>query len=123
MEINKDYIEYVYKVYDYLYIILEKGFEEYKILEFVLKEFEKMGFENINKGIVGIGIIVIIDFKKEGLVFVIRVDMDVLEFIIDGEKKMIYVCGYDGYIFMFLIVVKLIKERNLVKRGKLKIFF
>ncbi|MGO0916113.1 hypothetical protein ACTPEM_22795, partial [Clostridioides difficile] len=40
--------------------------------EFVLKELEKMGFENINKGVAGTGIIVTIDSKKEGPVFAIR---------------------------------------------------
>ncbi len=43
METNKDYIEYVHKVYDYLHTIPEKGFEEYKTSEFVLKELEKNG--------------------------------------------------------------------------------
>lgn len=64
MGTNKDYIEYVHKVYDYLHTIPEKGFEEYKTSEFVLKELEKMGFENINKGVAGTGIIVTIDSKK-----------------------------------------------------------
>ncbi|HHI5804269.1 TPA: amidohydrolase [Clostridioides difficile] len=123
MGTNKDYIEYVHKVYDYLHTIPEKGFEEYKTSEFVLKELEKMGFENINKGIAGTGIIVTIDSKKEGPVFAIRADMDALEFIIDGEKKMIHACGHDGHTSMLLTAAKLIKERNLVKRGKLKILF
>ena len=42
MGTNKDYIEYVHKVYDYLHTIPEKGFEEYKTSEFVLKELEKI---------------------------------------------------------------------------------
>ncbi|TQX30795.1 M20 peptidase aminoacylase family protein [Clostridioides difficile] len=123
MATNKDYIEYVHKVYNYLHTIPEKGFEEYKTSEFVLKELEKMGFENINKGVAGTGIIVTIDSKKEGPVFAIRADMDALEFIIDGEKKMIHACGHDGHTSMLLTAAKLIKERNLVKRGKLKILF
>lgn len=49
METNKDYIEYVHKVYDYLHTIPEKGFEEYKTSEFVLKELEKWGLKILIK--------------------------------------------------------------------------
>ena len=123
MGTNKDYIEYVHKVYDYLHTIPEKGFEEYKTSEFVLKELEKMGFENINKGVAGTGIIVTIDSKKEGPVFAIRADMDALEFIIDGEKKMIHACGHDGHTSMLLGAAKVLNDIKDSINGTVKLFF
>ncbi|WP_227861588.1 M20/M25/M40 family metallo-hydrolase [Clostridioides sp. ZZV14-6105] len=118
MENNKSYIDYVHKVYDYLHTIPEKGFEEYKTSTFILEELKKMGFENIDEGVAETGIIVTIDSKKEGPVFAIRADIDALEFIIDGEKKMIHACGHDGHTSMLLTAARLIKERDLVKKRK-----
>ena len=120
---RKDYVTYVHEVYDYLHTIPEKGFEEYKTSAFVLGELEKMGFEDIKSGVAGTGIIVTIDSHKEGPVLAIRADMDALEFIIDGKKTMIHACGHDGHTSMLLAAAREIKDRGLVKRGKLKIVF
>ena len=130
MGTNKDYIEYVHKVYDYLHTIPEKGFEEYKTSEFVLKELEKMGFENINKGVAGTGIIVTIDSKKEGPVFAIRADMDALPI---QDKKVcsysskvpgkMHACGHDAHTTILLGVARILNKNKRLFGGCVKLFF
>ena len=118
-----DYVTYVHQVYDYLHTIPEKGFEEFKTSAFVLEELKKIGFEDIKTGVAGTGIIVTIDSGKEGPVLGLRADMDALEFIIDGKKTMIHACGHDGHTSMLLAAAREIHDRDLVKKGKLKIIF
>lgn len=121
----KDYITYVHEVYDYLHTIPELGFEEYKTSAFILEELKKIGFEDkdIVSGIAGTGILVTIDSGEPGPTLALRADMDALEFIINGERKIIHACGHDGHISMLLVAAQEIKERGLVKKGKLKILF
>lgn len=122
---QKDYITYVHEVYDYLHTIPELGFEEYKISAFILSELKKCGFrdEDIVSGIAGTGILVTIDSGKPGPVLALRADIDALEFIINGERKIIHACGHDGHISMLLVAAREIKNRGLVKAGRLKILF
>lgn len=120
-----DYVSYVHQIYDYLHTIPELGFEEYKTSVFLLEELKKIGFEDkdIISGIGGTGILVTIDSGVEGPVLALRADMDALEFIIDGERKIIHACGHDGHMSMLLAAAAEIKRRGLVKKGKLKILF
>ena len=122
---QKDYITYVHEVYDYLHTIPELGFEEYKTSAFILSELKKCGFrdEDIVSGIAGTGILVTIDSGKPGPVLALRADIDALEFIINGERKIIHACGHDGHISMLLVAAREIKNRGLVKAGRLKILF
>ena len=111
---QKDYITYVHEVYDYLHTIPELGFEEYKTSAFILSELKKCGFrdEDIVSGIAGTGILVTIDSGKPGPVLALRADIDALEFIINGERKIIHACGHDGHISMLLVAAREIKNRD-----------
>ena len=64
-----------------------------------------------------------IDSGKPGPVLALRADIDALEFIINGERKIIHACGHDGHISMLLVAAREIKNRGLVKAGRLKILF
>lgn len=122
---EKDYVAYVHELYDYLHTIPELGFEEYKTSAFILSELKKMGFtdQEITSGIGKTGILVTIKSGKPGPVLALRADIDALEFIINGERKIIHACGHDGHISMLLAAAREIKNRGLVKRGTLKILF
>lgn len=122
---KKDYITYVHEIYDYLHEIPELGFEEYKTSAFILEKLKEIGFEDkdIVSGIAGTGILVTIDSGKPGTILALRADIDALEFIIEEERKIIHACGHDGHTSMLLAAAREIKNRNLVKSGKLKILF
>lgn len=125
MALEKDYVTYVHEIYDYLHTIPELGFEEYKTSAFILEKLREAGFEDqdIISGIAGTGILVTIDSGRPGTVLALRADMDCLEFIIDGQRKLIHACGHDGHVSMLLTAAREIKNRGLVKQGKLKILF
>ena len=111
---QKDYITYVHEVYDYLHTIPELGFEEYKTSAFILSELKKCGFrdEDIVSGIAGTGILVTIDSGKPGPVLALRADIDALEFIINGERKIIHACGHDGHTAILLATAKILKKHE-----------
>lgn len=122
---QKDYITQVHEHYNYLHTVPELGFEEFKTSAYILEQLKKAGFKDhdIVSGIAGTGILVTIDSGKPGIVFALRADIDCLEFIIDGKRNLIHACGHDGHASMLLAAAKEIKDRGLVKSGKLKILF
>ena len=72
--------------------------DRYKTSAFILSELKKCGFrdEDIVSGIAGTGILVTIDSGKPGPVLALRADIDALEFIINGERKIIQMCIRDS---------------------------
>lgn len=118
--INKKY-EIVH-VYDELHKIPELSTQEYKTSSFIKQYLEKYGFA-ITSGIANTGLVTYIKSNIEGPTLAIRVDIDALEHLIDGEIKMIHSCGHDAHTTMGIFSGIVAKELGLVKKGALKLIF
>lgn len=115
---------YVESVYDVLHAIPEKGMIEYKTSAYVLEKLREFGYETIVKHAGSeTGILAILDSGVEGPVLGLRADMDALEYSVDGVMEMRHTCGHDAHTSMLLVAAKVIKEKNIVKKGKLVLIF
>lgn len=115
---------YVKELYDTLHAIPEKGMEEYKTSDFVVKKLSELEIYNVVDRVGGkTGVLGILDTGIEGPILGLRADMDALEYIIDGHKVMRHTCGHDAHTAMLLAAAEIIKLRNIVKKGKLILIF
>ena len=113
----------VLNFYNYLHTIPEEGFQELKTSAFLAEKLESYGYD-VTRNVGGeTGIIGIYDSGRSGPVVALRADMDALGHIIDGKHVSRHTCGHDGHMSMLLAAAQIIKEKQLVKRGKLKILF
>lgn len=109
VELYVDIIEWWCDIYVYFEIL----FEIYCIFVLVVEKLCVFGCDEVVEGIGCIGVVgVIKGWIDSGKVVGLCVDMDVLliyevmgfEYVFKNEGVM-YVCGYDGYMVMFLGVV------------------
>ena len=114
--------EEIIDVYNHLHSIPELSTQEYKTSAFIKECLEKYGFE-VTSGIANTGVVTYIDSGVEGPVLGVRVDIDALEHLIDGQIQMIHSCGHDAHTTMGLFTGIVAKEAGLVKKGKLKLIF
>lgn len=109
-------------VYNELHKIPELSTQEYKTSRFIKDYLEKYGFDVIS-GIANTGVVAYIKGDEAGPTLAIRVDIDALEHLMDGEIKMIHSCGHDAHATMGIFSGIVAKELGLVKRGALKLIF
>lgn len=112
------YLEIIEWCYD-LYENFEIMFEVYCIVVFVVEWLMVFGCDEVVIGLGCIGVVGVIKGWLDmcGVVIGLWVDMDVLlileeiglDYVLKIEGVM-YVCGYDGYMLMFLGVVKYLVE-------------
>jgi len=107
--------DYVFKSFDFLHSIPEKGFCEKKTSEFIGNELGKMGME-VERGVGGTGIVARYSSGVAGPAVALRADMDALEFVIDGRETTRHACGHDANSSMVLAAAKEIVERG-IKKG------
>lgn len=112
----------ILEVYNELHAIPELSTKEFKTAAFIGAYLEKYGFE-VTSGVAGTGIVTYIDSGAEGPVLGVRVDIDALEHLIDGEIQMIHSCGHDAHTTMGIFSGIVAKEAGLVKKGALKLIF
>ena len=112
----------ILEVYNELHAIPELSTKEFKTSRFLKEYLEKYGFE-VTSGIAGTGLVTYIDSGVEGPVLGVRVDIDAVEHLIDGEIQMVHSCGHDAHTTMGLFSGIVAKEAGLVKKGSLKLIF
>ncbi len=109
--------------YEYLHTIPERGFEEVKTSAFLADKLESFGYE-VTRQVGGkTGVIGVYDSGEPGPVVALRADMDALGHIIDGVPCALHTCGHDAHSSVVLAVAEILKEQQLVKKGKVKIIF
>jgi len=123
MQLCKVIMSVATEYYNYLHTIPEEGFLEEKTATFLEQELKTMGYEVIAKVDGKTGLVGILDSGVEGPVVAFRSDIDALGHVIDGVHVSRHTCGHDGHMSMLLAAAKEIKEKNLVKKGKLKLLF
>ena len=112
----------ILEVYNELHAIPELSTKEFKTSRFLKEYLEKYGFE-VTSGIAGTGLVTYINSGVEGPVLGVRVDIDAVEHLIDGEIQMVHSCGHDAHTTMGLFSGIVAKEAGLVKKGSLKLIF
>lgn len=113
LEIKVMEVEMIFICY-YLYVNLELSFEEFNISELVVSKLMEWGYQVM----CGFGKIGVVGSLSKGdflCIIGLCVDMDVLLieeiiglFWVSMVSGKMYVCGYDGYIIILLVVVKYI---------------
>lgn len=109
-------------VFNELHAIPELSTKEYKTSRFIKEYLEKYGFE-VTSGIADTGLVTYINSGVPGPVLGVRVDIDAVEHLIDGEIRMVHSCGHDAHTTMGLFAGIMAKEAGLVKKGSLKLIF
>jgi len=112
---------YVVKAFTHLHDIPEIANCEFKTSKFIYNSLKEMNIL-VKNDFAGTAVIAEMDSGKPGPCLVLRADMDALEFVIDGKKKMIHACGHDANSSMVLAAAKEISKYDL-KHGKLKFLF
>ena len=100
----------------------EMGHEEYMTAAYIAEELRKYGYQVI-ENVGTTGVIGVWDSGVPGISFALRADMDALRFIIDGEENIYHGCCHDAHCAILLTAAKLIKEQDIVKKGKLTLLF
>lgn len=113
-------MDHVFEFFEDLHNMPEIGMHEFKTSAYIADHLKKMGYE-VEEHLAGAtGLVGIYDSGKPGPVLCLRADMDALG-TKDGGAA--HLCGHDGHMSMLLAAAEIIKEQQLVKKGKLKILF
>lgn len=107
---------YLFKSFEILHKIPERGFCEEQTSKFIGDELTKLGME-VRRGVGGTGVVAVYDSGVPGPVVALRADMDALEFEIGGRSVLRHACGHDAHSAMVLSATKEIVEGG-IRRGK-----
>lgn len=118
-EKEKDFIE---STFEWLHAHPELGLDTIETGAYVAETLRSFGYEVIDK-VGGNGVLGIWDTGVPGPVFALRADMDCLLFEVDGKEEKYHACGHDAHSTMLLTTAKILKENNLIKKGKLVLVF
>ena len=88
---------------------------------YIADNLHSFGYDNVT--IVSGGVVAKWDTGIPGPVFCLRSDIDALQFCIEGKIINDHACGHDAHATILLTAAKILKEQNLVKRGKLVLLF
>ena len=124
---NKDY--YVNLRHN-LHTIPEVSYAEKQTASKISAELKKLGYEHLQEGIGGTGIIATLDTGKPGKVIALRADMDGLpiteqsQLSYKSEKNgVMHACGHDGHMATLMLVAKALQDHKKYLKGKYKLIF
>lgn len=114
--------KYIEETFSWLHNHPEIGLETINTGNFVADNLRSFGYDVI-QNVGGHGVLGIWNTGIAGPVFALRADMDALIFEVDGKKVAYHGCGHDAHSTILLTTAKILKEKNLVKKGKLVLIF
>ncbi|NLJ90275.1 MAG: amidohydrolase [Clostridiales bacterium] len=114
--------KYIEDTFNWLHNHPEVGLETIETGIFVAESLRSFGYEVI-QNVGGHGVIGIWDTGLTGPLFALRADMDALLFEVNGEHIAYHACGHDAHSTILLTTAKILKEKDLVKKGKLVLIF
>ena len=112
----------IYRVYEGLHALAEPSAKEYKTSAYISNILVQNGI-NHERGVAETGIVAILDSGVPGPTLGIRADLDGLIHSVDGKEKVMHTCGHDAHSTMVLFAGILLKEQNLLKKGRVKLIF
>lgn len=123
--------EEVVNNYKFLHTIPELGFQEHKTAEFIQRQLEKYGVDELHTNVNNTtGIICTVAGSTPGKTVLLRADIDALPLKeradVDFRSKregFMHACGHDGHVAMLLGAVKYFSENRDLINGKVKFVF
>jgi len=116
------YNEAILKTYEQLHALPEWGLEEHKTSAYIKEWLQEADIPV--REFTATGLVAELVGDEQGPVVGLRVDIDALPFKNEaGETYYVHACGHDAHTTMGLWVLKVLKELNLVKRGRVRVVF
>ena len=106
---------------EYLWNHPEKGLNEFKTSEYILKRLKEMGYADINNNIYATGIIATLKGKEEGPCILFRTDMDAV--VMDETGRTKHACGHDAHMTIMLSLAKILIDNKDKIKGTVKLLF
>ena len=107
----------------------EIGFNLPQTEAFIVQKLKEIGIENIQQGVAGHGVVVLIEGKKPGKVLAIRADMDALNMKEDtglpfaSKNDWMHACGHDAHMAMLLGAAEILWQCRDELQGTVKLIF
>lgn len=106
---------------EYLWNHPEKGLNEFKTSEYILKRLKEMEYTDINNNIYATGIIATLKGKEEGPCILFRTDMDAV--VMDETGRTKHACGHDAHMTIMLSLAKILIDNQNKIKGTVKLLF